>query len=219
MIRSQVAGRNAAAKCTPISSDILGFIFCGIFSNLGATGCRRGRTPERPLRQPSKGLADQARPFLVLRARLRTFTRGPMSESGLTQVSVAVHTLQRVQSVGNLGLPRFQTAAQSASSAQRSQIGIAKCCVPRRITSTVESGSFPFRYQTRGSGTPGGRTQEASDVPAEIARSFAELRWTAPCRECPGRSGGGGTSGSLSRQERESVPGVKRSQRCISRTA
>jgi hypothetical protein len=44
-------------------------------------------------------------------------------------------------------------------------------------------------------------------VPAEIARPFAELRWTTPCRECPGRSGGGGTSGSLSGQERESVPG------------
>jgi hypothetical protein len=32
----------------------LGFIFCEIFSNLVATGCRRGRTPERPLRQPPK---------------------------------------------------------------------------------------------------------------------------------------------------------------------
>jgi hypothetical protein len=34
-----------------------GFIFCEFFSNLGATGCRRGRTPERPLRQPFPGLA------------------------------------------------------------------------------------------------------------------------------------------------------------------
>ncbi len=33
-----------------------------------------------------------------------------------------------------------------------------------------------------------------------------------------GESGGGGTSGFLSRQE-ERVPGVKRSQRCISCTA
>ena len=31
-----------------------GFIFSEFFSNLGPTGCRRGRTPERPLRQPSK---------------------------------------------------------------------------------------------------------------------------------------------------------------------
>jgi hypothetical protein len=42
----------------------------------------------------------------------------------------------------------------------------------------------------------------------------------ALCRERPGRSGGGGTSGSLSRQDkRERVPGVKRSLRCVSRTA
>ena len=63
---------------------------------------------------------------------------------------------------------------------------------------------------------PGGRTQEASDVPAEIARPFAELRWMAPCRERPGRSGGGGTSGPLSRQAKREAPGVKRSQRCLS---
>jgi hypothetical protein len=45
------------------------------------------------------------------------------------------------------------------------------------IGPTVESGSFPFRYQVGGSGMPGGRTQEALDVSAEIARPFAELRW------------------------------------------
>jgi hypothetical protein len=100
--------------------------------------------------------------------------------------------------------------------AQRSQIGIAECCVPQKVGSTVETGSFPFRYQTGGSGMPGGRTQEASDVPAEIARPFAELRWMAPCRERPGRSGGGGTSGPLSRQVKREGPGVKRSQRCLS---
>jgi hypothetical protein len=32
----------------------LGFIFFDLFSSLGRTGCRRGRTPERPLRQPPK---------------------------------------------------------------------------------------------------------------------------------------------------------------------
>ena len=32
----------------------LGFIFFDLFSNVGGTGCRRGRTPERPLRQPPK---------------------------------------------------------------------------------------------------------------------------------------------------------------------
>ena len=46
-------------------------------------------------------------------------------------------------------------------------------------------------------------------------RSPSSAGW-APCRERPGRSGGGGTSGSLSRQERERVPGVKRSRRCDS---
>jgi hypothetical protein len=54
VIRSQVAGWDAAAQYTRVCPIFLGFIFCGIFSNLGATGCRRGRTPERPLRQPSK---------------------------------------------------------------------------------------------------------------------------------------------------------------------
>jgi hypothetical protein len=37
-------------------------------------------------------------------------------------------------------------------------------------------------------------------------RSPSSAGW-APCREGPGRSGGGGTSGSLSRQERGESPG------------
>jgi hypothetical protein len=41
----------------------MGFIFFDLFSNVGGTGCRRGRTPERPLRQPSKAWLI-ARPFL-----------------------------------------------------------------------------------------------------------------------------------------------------------
>jgi hypothetical protein len=36
------------------SPKCLGFIFFDFFSNVGPTGCRRGRTPERSLRQPSK---------------------------------------------------------------------------------------------------------------------------------------------------------------------
>jgi hypothetical protein len=43
--------RRSVPDFPPICS---GFIFCEFFSNLGRTGCRRGRTPERPLRQPSK---------------------------------------------------------------------------------------------------------------------------------------------------------------------
>ena len=53
---------------------------------------------------------------------------------------------------------------------------------------------------------------------AEIARPFAELRWTALCRERPGRSGGGGTSGSLSRQD-ERGPGGEALTAVCSRTA
>jgi hypothetical protein len=83
----------------------------------------------------------------------------------------------------------------------------------------VESGSFPFRYQMRGSGTPGGRTQEASDVPAEIARPFAELRWTGalPGTSRAKRRWRNQRISLASGQER--VPGVKRSLRCVSRTA
>jgi hypothetical protein len=80
----------------------------------------------------------------------------------------------------------------------------------------VVSGSFPFRYQMAGNGLPGGRTQEASDVPAEIARPFAELRWMGAL---PGMSRAKrrwrNQRISLTSGKRES-PGVKRSQRCIS---
>jgi hypothetical protein len=51
----------------------------------------------------------------------------------------------------------------------------------------VESGSFPFRYQKRAGRYARGKDSQASDVPAEIARPSAELCWTAPCRERPGR--------------------------------
>ena len=60
-----------AAQCSAAGSKMLGFIFFDFFSNLGGTGCRRGRTPERPLRQPPQGLAPKvwliARPFVVSR--------------------------------------------------------------------------------------------------------------------------------------------------------
>jgi hypothetical protein len=49
---------DTVAQCTSLAPQILGFIFFELFSNLGRTGCRRGRTPERPLRQPPQGLAD-----------------------------------------------------------------------------------------------------------------------------------------------------------------
>jgi hypothetical protein len=66
-------------------SKCLGFIFCEIFSNLVATGCRRGRTPERPLRQPPK--VWLMKPDLSS-CEGRTAASGAMcAEIGLTHVS------------------------------------------------------------------------------------------------------------------------------------
>jgi hypothetical protein len=61
---------DTVAECTSLAPQILGFIFFELFSNLGRTGCRRGRTPERPLRQPSQGLADPAGPFVCSCSRI-----------------------------------------------------------------------------------------------------------------------------------------------------
>jgi hypothetical protein len=61
---------DTVAQCTSLAPQILGFIFFELFSNLGRTGCRRGRTPERPLRQPSQGLADPAGPFVCSCSRI-----------------------------------------------------------------------------------------------------------------------------------------------------
>ena len=107
----------------------LGFIFFDLFSNVGGTGCRRGRTPERPLRQPPKGLADTARPFVVLGGRCWA-----------------------------------RLVARPHDTFPGSQIDIAKCCAPEKFPPTVEFGSFPFRYLTRGNGMPGGNNSGASDV-------------------------------------------------------
>jgi hypothetical protein len=61
---------DTVAQCTSLAPQILGFIFFELFSNLGRTGCRRGRTPERPLRQPSQGLADPAGPSFCSCSRI-----------------------------------------------------------------------------------------------------------------------------------------------------
>jgi hypothetical protein len=73
----------------------LGFIFCAIFSNLVATGCRRGRTPERPLRQPPKVWLIKPGPFSCS-GRPRCERPGLRQKSGLTKIPVALHRLQRV---------------------------------------------------------------------------------------------------------------------------
>jgi hypothetical protein len=161
---------------------MLGFIFCEIFSNLVATGCRRGRTPERPLRQPPKvwlvkpGLSScEGRPPRTGAMCLGKWVNRPCSVGRVGFLGFRPGGGLTVPHRG-AGLRDVDDAVQELC-ARRSQIGIARCCVLGMIAPTVESGSFPFRYQTSGSGMPGGRTQEALDVSAEIARPFAELRW------------------------------------------
>ena len=162
------------SKCT-------GFIFCEFFSNLGATGCRRGRTPERPLRQPSQAwLSSQA--FLGL-------SGGFAVCSSMWKRSKVTNWYRKVL---------------------RSQEG---CLYGGKRLVSVSLSNGRGRYAR-------GKDSQASDVPAESARPSAELRWTAPLP---------GTSRAKRRwrnqwisltpgDERESR-GVKRSQRCISRTA
>jgi len=63
----------------------LGFIFCEIFSNLVATGCRRGRTPERPLRQPPR--VRLIKPGLFHARADRVVSARPLSEKWVNQGS------------------------------------------------------------------------------------------------------------------------------------
>jgi hypothetical protein len=63
---------------------------------------------------------------------------------------------------------------------QRSQIDIAKCCAAAKFRSTVDFGSFPFRYLTRTGASRQGEELSGIRCVAEIACPFAELRWTAP---------------------------------------
>jgi hypothetical protein len=150
-----------------------GFIFCGIFSNLGATGCRRGRTPERPLRQPSKvwlikpGLSCSW--FRVWPRR----THGPRltddrALKGHKLISQTVALRRRLPLRWKAA--RFRFVIKRAG-AERQGEGLRRhpmCLLRSRVRSPSSAGR-------------------------------------ALCRERPGRSGGGGTSGSLSRQaKRES---------------
>jgi hypothetical protein len=168
-----------------------GFIFCEFFSNLGRTGCRRGRTPERPLRQPSKvwlisqtvfvsGLVDgNSAPIRLCR------------KAGLTHLACALHRLQRVQSAWSLRVRKFPTAAPSVlAPAGRALQGhklvsqsVALC---GRLRLRWRAARFRFVIK-RPERNARGKDSEASNMPAEIARPFAELRWTAPSRERLGR--------------------------------
>jgi hypothetical protein len=155
---------------------------------VGGTGCRRGRTPERPLRQPFQGLAD-CQAFC-------NFSRGPVAYVNIPRCTWRACPVQRQQ-----------TWFSSSWSDQISQIGIANCCADKKFRSTVDLGSFPFRYKRAGADRRG-KTSGASDVPLRSRVRSPSSAGRHPCRDRPGRSGGGGTIGPLSRQERES-PGVE----------
>jgi hypothetical protein len=188
-----------------------GFIFCEFFSNLGRTGCRRGRTPERPLRQPSKVWLISQTVFVSGFVDGNSAPTRLCRKAGLTHLPCDLPRLQRVQSARSLRVRRFPTAGECLgayeSSAPRSQIGIAKCCALRKVALTVESGSFPFRYQTAGSGMPGGRTQRHPICLLKSRVRLPNFAGRGLAGNVSGESGGGGTSGSLARQERESPGG------------
>jgi len=149
----------------------LGFIFFDLFSNVGGTGCRRGRTPERPLRQPPQGLADTARPFVVLGGRCRA-----------------------------------QLVAMTSYRIPGSQIDGAKCCAPEKFPPTVDFGSLPFRYLTRGNGMPGGNNSGASDVPLGSRVRLPNSAGRHLAGNVPGEAGRGNQR--IFRVERES-PGAE----------
>jgi hypothetical protein len=95
----------------------------------------------------------------------------------------------------------------------RLRIGIANCCAGKKFRSTVDLGSFPFRYKTRGSGTPGEELRGIRCA-AEVACPFAEL--SAGRHLLPGPSRAKrrwGKPSDLSHVKRESR-GMKRSRRC-----
>jgi hypothetical protein len=183
----------AGRKCNVVASKFLGFIFFEFFSNLGGTGCRRGRTPERPLRQPFQGLAD-CQAFC-------DFSRHPVAYVNIPRCVGCSRCAWRACPV-----QRQQTWFSSSPSDQISQIGIANCCADKKFRSTVDLGSFPFRYKRAGAERRG-KTSGASDVPLRSRVRSPSSAGRHPCRDRPGRSGGGGTIGSLSRQERESPGG------------
>jgi hypothetical protein len=146
---------------------------------VGGTGCRRGRTPERPLRQPFQGLADRQASFLSSCSRVARMD--PCS--------------------------REQPRYSSRHSAQISQIDFANCCAEKKFRSTVDLGSFPFRYKRAGAERRG-KTSGASDVPLRSRVRSPSSAGRHPCRDRPGRSGGGGPS-DLSHVRNERVPGVE----------
>ena len=163
--------RRSVAEFRP---KFLGFIFCGIFSNLGATGCRRGRTPERPLRQPSKV-------WLI---------KPGLSWSWFRVWPRRTHGPRRL--AGDRALKGHKLVSQSVA-------------LSRRLPLRWKAARFRFVIKRAGAERQGeGLRRHPMCLLRSRVRSPSSAG-RAPCRERPGRSGGGGTSGSLSRQdERES---------------
>jgi hypothetical protein len=80
--------RGVAARSVPDFLPICsGFIFCEFFSNLGRTGCRRGRTPERPLRQPSKVWLTSQTVFVSGASRADSTLPSPLSATWVNPLS------------------------------------------------------------------------------------------------------------------------------------
>jgi hypothetical protein len=174
------------AKCSRLSPEMLGFIFCGIFSNLGPTGCRRGRTPERPLRQPSK--IWLIKPDLSFCGSWvwprRTHGTRRLAGDGVPKVTNWYRRVLRSEEGCLYGGKRLVSVSLS-NARERNAMGEGlrrhpMCLLRSRVRSPSSAGR-------------------------------------ALCRERPGRSGGGGTSGSLSRQERESPGGEALTAVCLSR--
>jgi len=100
---------------------------------------------------------------------------------------------------------REQSGYNCSPSVQISQIGLANCCAGKKFRSTVDLGSFPFRYKRAGVERRG-KNSEASDVPlrSRVRSPSSPLDGTF-AGTVPGEAEVGETIGSLSRQE--GVPG------------
>ena len=159
----------------------LGFIFCDFFSNVGRTGCRRGRTPERPLRQPPQDLA--AGPDLFP-------CRWPL---GASEPHVCVGPYSAVPEVIRV-----------------TKLSIAKSCAAAKFRSTVDPASFPFCYLTRTGASRQGEELSGIRCVAGIACPLCRASLDGTLPGTSRAKAKVGNQRSLSRQD-ERVPGLKRS--------
>jgi len=188
-----------------------GFIFCEFFSNLGRTGCRRGRTPERPLRQPSKVWLISQTVFVSGLVDGNSALTRLCRKAGLTHLLCALHRLQRVQSAWSLRVRRFPDSSPECLGLRVERSKVTNWY--RKVLRSAEGCAYggerlvSVSLSNGRSGMPGGRTQRH---PICLLRSRVRLPNSAGRRlagNVSGESGGRGTSGFLSRQERESPGG------------